>query len=103
MDYAERGAIEKTFDTILTDSANGLEAASRGDTEGLVDSQGHFSAAGRLYTTGIIVGMLTTIRTFSDDTSEFTEEDATEIDRIVRRREPEMTRRLSGQDDGDPA
>lgn len=97
MDYAERGAIEKTFDTVLSDSTNGLAAAGGDGDEELVGGNDELSAAGRLYTTGILIGMLTTIRSFSDGSTGFSEEDASEIGQIVNRREREMAHRLAAE------
>lgn len=98
MDFAERGAIEKTFDTVLTDQSNGLQQANEDGTDDLLAGSGELSSAGRLYTSGILIGMLTTIRSFADEATDFTEEDATEIDQIVARREREMAQRLAGQE-----
>lgn len=101
MDYAERGAVEKTFDSVLADTENGLERPGGDESNELVDGESDLTDAGRLYSTGILIGMLTTIRSFSNESTDFTEEDANEIANIVNRREKEMALRLTPNDGGD--
>lgn len=92
MDFAERGAVEKTLDDILDSESPGFREAGGAD---LIESSGELTPAGRLYTAGILTGILATIRTFADETSELTSDEIDEIDQIVSRREREMAARLT--------
>lgn len=91
MDFAERGAVEKTFDDLLAH-----ESTEFTNTDGaeLVDETEELTPAGQLYTAGILTGILGTIRTFSDESPELAQDDLDEINQIVVRREREMVAHL---------
>ena len=88
MDYAERGTVEKTLDRLVEEGssiADGLDP----ELGELVDDD-EFTAEGRAYLTGILSGILATVRTFSDGESGFDDEDLEEIRRIAKGREAEL-------------
>ena len=88
MDYAERGTVEKTLDRLIEDGstiADGLDP----ELGELVDGD-EFTGEGRAYLTGLLSGILATVRTFSEGESGFDEEDVEEIRRIARGREGEL-------------
>lgn len=88
MDYAERGTVEKTLDSLIEDGssiADGLDP----ELGELVDED-EFTPEGRAYLTGMLSGILATVRTFADGESGFDEEDVEEIRRIANGREVEL-------------
>lgn len=95
MDYAERGTVEKTLDRLMEDE-NGIAEGFDRDIGNLVTDD-EFTAEGRAYFTGLLSGILATVRTFSDDDSVFDEEDVTEIKRIAEGRKAELLETLTDQ------
>lgn len=98
MDYAERGTVEKTVDRLIEES-NGFgealasEVGELGEGDDLTDE-------GRAYLTGVLSGILATVRTFADEEpSAFDTEDYEEISRIVDGRSRELITSLSGAKD----
>ncbi len=88
MDYAERGTVEKTLDDLIADSGGFGDAL---DPElGQLASEEGFTPEGRAYFTGVLSGILATVRTFSDGKSAFDREDVEEIRRIAASREAEL-------------
>lgn len=88
MDYAERGTVEKTLDRLIEDGstiADGLDPEL-----GELVADGEFTQEGRAYLTGLLSGILATVRTFSDGESGFNDEDLEEIRRIATGREAEF-------------
>lgn len=88
MDYAERGTVEKTLDRLVEDGptiADGLHS----ELGELVDD-GSFTPEGEAYVTGLLSGILATVRTFSDGESGFDSDDVEEIRRIAKGRENEL-------------
>lgn len=88
MDYAERGTVEKTLDRLIEDGdilAEGLDS----DLGDLTDDR-EFTTEGRAYLTGLLSGILATVRTFSEEDSAFDEDDLDEIRRIATGREAEL-------------
>lgn len=88
MDYAERGTVEKTLDRLIEDGstiADGLDPE-----QGDLVVEGEFTTEGRAYLTGMLSGILATVRTFSEGDSGFDEEDIEEIQRIATGREAEL-------------
>lgn len=96
MDYAERGTVEKTLDRLVEDGsaiADGLDP----ELGALVDDD-QFTAEGRAYLTGLLSGILATVRTFSEGESGFDDEDLEEIQRIARGREAELLTAVAEHD-----
>lgn len=88
MDYAERGTVEKTLDRLIE---NGATIADGLDSDlGQMVDDGEFTPEGRAYLTGMLSGILATVRTFSEGESGFEEEDIEEIQRIATGRESEL-------------
>lgn len=88
MDYAERGTVEKTLDRLIEDGggiADGLDPEL-----GELVRDDEFTPAGRAYLTGLLSGILATVRTFSEGDSGFDAEDLEEIRRIATGREAEL-------------
>lgn len=88
MDYAERGTVEKTLDRLIEDGrtiADGLDPE-----QGDLIVEGEFTPEGRAYLTGMLSGILATVRTFSEGDSGFDEADIEEIQRIAKGREAEL-------------
>lgn len=94
MDYAERGAIEKTFDQLLNEDSDGLSWVRETHKDELLETEDELTPAGQLYAEGVLTGMLATLRTFLDETPDFVDEDAEEINQIIERRQVEMANRL---------
>lgn len=97
MDYAERGTVEKTLDRLIEDGsaiADGLDP----ELGELVDGD-EFTDEGQAYLTGLLSGILATVRTFADGESGFEEEDVEEIRRIARGREAELLVAVSEDED----
>lgn len=89
MDYAERGTVEKILDELI-ESDRTISNRSSGDGGPLVADGSALTMEGRRYLTGVLTGILTTVRTFTDGTAAFEEEDFDEIRKIVDRREREL-------------
>lgn len=95
MDYAERGTVEKTLDSLMED---GSSLADGLDPElGDLVKDGEFTPEGRAYLTGILSGILATVRTFADGESGFDDEDVEEIRRIADGREFELLEAVTGK------
>lgn len=88
MDYAERGTVEKTLDRIIEEGSSFTERLDE-DLGDLV-SDGEFTPEGRAYMTGVLSGVLATVRTFSEGESNFDDEDIDEILRIADGRGGEL-------------
>lgn len=88
MDYAERGTVEKTLDRLIEEGSSFTERLD--DDLGELVTDGEFTAEGRAYMTGVLSGVLATVRTFSDGNSDFDDEDIDEILRIADGRGGEL-------------
>lgn len=88
MDYAERGTIEKTVDRLIEDGAPIAEGFD--DELGPLVEDGEFTGEGHAYLTGVLSGILATVRTFSEAETGVDDEDLAEIRRIARSREREL-------------
>jgi hypothetical protein len=97
MDYAERGTVEKTIDRLVengTDLGDGLE-----DDLGDLVLNDEFTPEGRAYVTGVVSGVLATVRMFSEeDEAEIEADDLSEVLRIAEGRERDLRRVLTADD-----
>lgn len=97
MDYAERGTVEKTLDRLMEEESNIADGLDPDVGELIAD--GEFTPEGRAYLTGMLSGILATIRTFSEVDSGFDEEDREEIRRIATGRESEFLSAVTGSNE----
>lgn len=97
MDYAERGTLEKTLDRLIENEEGIAQGVGPDDVE-LFDD-GEFTPEGRVYLTGLLSGILATVRTFAEADATFDDEDIDEIRRIAEGREQELLTAFS--DGGD--
>lgn len=93
MDYAERGTVEKTLDRLIEDGTG----IPDGQTLQLGEfaTQDELTPEGQAYLTGLLSGVLATVRTFSDGESGFDAEDLEEIRRIRTARETALLEAVS--------
>lgn len=93
MDYAERGTVEKTLDRLIEDGEN-FGPAVADEIGQLVDAD-EYTPEGRAYVTGVLSGVLATVRTFSENDATFEEDDFEEVIRIADGRSAELIQILS--------
>ena len=93
MDYAERGTVEKTLDRLIEDGEDFGPAVA--DEIGQLVDDDEYTPEGRAYVTGVLSGVLATVRTFSENDTEFESEDFEEVVRIADGRATELIRVLT--------
>lgn len=94
MDYAERGTVEKTLDRLIENGGQFGDALD--DELGALVVDDAFTPEGRAFVSGVLSGVLATVRTFSDENSAFDAEDFEEIVRIADGRASGLIEVLSG-------
>lgn len=97
MDYAERGTVEKTVDRLVENGTNlgdGLE-----DDLGDLVSNDAFTDEGRAYVTGVLIGVLATVRMFSDGDTAIEEDDLGEVLRITDGRASDLRQVLTASEE----
>lgn len=94
MDYTERGTVEKTLDRLIEDVDSFGTAID--DEFGPIEANGELTPDGRAYITGVLSGVLATVRAFSDEDTEFDSEDVEEVLRITDGRAMEFIEAFAG-------
>lgn len=96
MDYTERGTVEKTLDGLIEDADS--FGTTIDDEFGPLAADGALTPDGRAYVTGVLSGVLATVRAFSDEDTAFDSEDVEEVLRITDGREKELIEAFAGDD-----
>lgn len=89
MDHAERGTVEKTLDELIHQDQELSQSLIR-NVRDTISEQDDINSDEAMVLAGIVSGILSTIRTYANESTGIDEEDIDEILQIVRRREQEF-------------
>lgn len=89
MDHAERGTVEKTLDELIKQDKQ-LGQSLINEVQTAMLNQEDIQSDQAMVLAGVVSGILSTIRTYANESSGIGDDDLDEILQIVRRREQEF-------------
>lgn len=89
MDHAERGTVEKTLDELIAQDKQLGQSLINNVQTAMLDRE-DIQSDEAMVLAGVVSGILSTIRTYANESSGIDDDDIDEILQIVRRREQEF-------------